>query len=191
MAAEHRPQMSTEAFEAIAAAALREEVDLEFLDGQLTVRRPVDGDHSEIMRCVAKQCIQRLPGLWPYPRPGLRVELYRTGRARPDCVLAPDESFAGQGEWADPAPVLMAVEVTSYDSDTDARDRRDKVRAYAETDIPVYLLIDRDSCEALVYSDPVDGTYRSLVRRPFGDEVELPAPVGMVLDTERMKNWVR
>ncbi|MCC9307589.1 Uma2 family endonuclease [Kitasatospora sp. RB6PN24] len=190
-AIEERPQMLGEEFERLAEVAARDDIRLELIHGKLGVKAVPDGDHNEIIRWVMRQCLQQCPELWMYQEQGLCVEAYRTGRARPDALLAPDESFAGQGEWADPAPVLMAVEVTSYDSDSDARDRRDKVRAYAETGIPVYLLIDRDSCETLVYSEPSNGIYSTLVRRPFGDAVELPAPAGMVLDTERMKNWVR
>lgn len=55
----------------------------------------------------------------------------------PDGSLVPSHAFAGAGEWADPGPVLMVVEVTSYDSDTDRRDRVDRPRAYAQTGIPV------------------------------------------------------
>ena len=85
----------------------------------------------------------------------------------------------------------MVVEVTSYDTDIDKRDREEKPRAYAQTDIPVYLLIERDSCERLLYSEPEDGAYASLTRRPFGKTVELPDPVGVSLDTEPLKDWVR
>ncbi len=35
----------------------------------------------------------------------------------------------------DPDGLLMAVEVTSYDGDTDRRDRQDKPNAYAAADI--------------------------------------------------------
>jgi Uma2 family endonuclease len=85
----------------------------------------------------------------------------------------------------------MVVEVTSYDPDTDKRDREEKPRAYAETGIPVYLLIDRDSREVLVHTEPERGVYSNLVRRPFGKRVELPEPVGIVLDAEPLKAWVR
>ncbi|WP_442942718.1 Uma2 family endonuclease [Nocardia sp. NBC_01503] len=67
----------------------------------------------------------------------------------------------------------------------------EKPRAYAEAGIPVYLLIDRDTCETVVYSRAVSGTYSSTVRLPFGAQVELPAPVGITLDTDPLKNWVR
>lgn len=184
-----RPQMQADEFERIAAAAEREGVRLEFIHGKLGVKPAPDGDHDEIIRWVMKQCMLQRPDLWLYPERGLKIETYRKGHAKPDGALAPEGSFAGQGEWADPDPVLMVVEVTSYD--TDRRDREEKPRAYAETGIPVFVLIDRDSCELLVHSEPEDGLYVRLTRRPFGKRVELPPPVGITLDTEPLKQWVR
>ncbi|MFI5805771.1 Uma2 family endonuclease [Streptomyces sp. NPDC051561] len=183
--------MLAEEFERIAAAAGREGVRLEFIHGRLGVKAVPDGDHDEILRWLSKRCMQARPDLWLYPERGLRIEEYRKGYAKPAGALAPEGSFAGQGEWADPGKVLMVAEVTSYDSDTDLRDRRDKPLAYAQAGIPVYLLVDRDSCEVLVHSEPDSGTYAHLVRRPFGRTIELPDPVGFALETEPLKAWVR
>ncbi|WP_431683982.1 Uma2 family endonuclease [Kitasatospora sp. KL5] len=183
--------MLPEEFERIAVAAEREDVRMEFVHGRIGVKAVPDGDHHEIVRRVTQQCVQQRPDLWLYPGRGLRVETYRKGHAKPDGVLSPKGSFAGQGEWADPDRVVMVVEVTSYDTDTDRRDRDEKPRAYAETGIPVYLLVDRDSCEVLVFGEPEDGQYVNLVRRPFGKTVVLPEPVGISLDTEPFKAWVR
>jgi Uma2 family endonuclease len=97
----------------------------------------------------------------------------------------------GHGEWADAEPVLMVAEVTSYDCDTDRRDRVEKPRAYAEAGIPVYLLIDRDSCEVTVHSEPDGVRYEKTQTVPFGKPIVLPEPVGVALDTEPLKNWVR
>lgn len=188
---EDRPQMLAEEFERIAAAAEREGVRLEFVHGKLGVKAVPDGDHDEIIRWVMEHCMQQRSDLWLYPERGLKVETYRKGHAKPDGALAPKGSFAGQGEWAVADQVVMVVEVTSYDTDTDKRDREDKPRAYAETGIPVYLLIDRDSCETLVYSEPDDGAYGNIARRSFGKTIALPAPVGITLDTEPLKDWVR
>ncbi|MEC3994380.1 Uma2 family endonuclease [Actinacidiphila sp. DG2A-62] len=184
--------MGAEEFERLAAAAERDDIRLEFIDGKLGVKAVPDGDHDEIIRFVMKHCLQQRPELWLYPERGLKVEAYRTGHARPDGALAPEGAFAGQGEWAAADQVLMVVEVTSYDSDTDKRDREDKPRAYAETGIPVYLLIDRTLGEVVVHSSPDSrGVYSHLDRYLFGKRVELPAPVGVVLDTEPLKGWVR
>lgn len=188
---EHRPQMQAEEFERIAAAAELEGVRMEFIHGRLGVKAVPDGDHDEIIRWLMQRCMQHRPDLWLYPERGLKIQTYRNGNARPDGVLAPQGAFAGQGEWAHPDQVQMIVEVTSYDTDTDKRDREEKPAAYAETGIPVYLLVDRDTCETLVYSEPDAGSYTKILRRPFGKTIEIPAPVGFALDTEPLKDWVR
>lgn len=111
----------------------------------------------------------------------------RPGQA--DGSLGPVGHFAGLGEWADPAGVLMAVEVTSHDSGTDRRDRVEKRDGYAQAGIPVYLLIDRDANTFVVHSDPHDGTYTQTVPHPYGATVQLPDPVGITLETEKLKDY--
>ncbi|WP_280718797.1 Uma2 family endonuclease [Kitasatospora sp. MAP5-34] len=185
-----RPQMRVEEFEQIAAAA-PETVTLEFINGRLGVKAVPDGDHGAIIMWLLRQCMQHRPELDLHIDQGLRVEQYRSGCARPDGVLAPVAHFAGQGEWAAPEGVLMAVEITSYDTDTDRRDRVEKPAAYAQAGIPVYLLVDRERCEVAVHSDPRGGRYRTAVTRAYGDPVDLPAPVGFRLETEILKTYVR
>ncbi|MEE4542155.1 Uma2 family endonuclease [Streptomyces sp. V4-01] len=186
--------MEAEGFERIAAAAEREDVRLEFIHGELGVKAVPDGDHDEIIIWVMEHCMQQRPDLRLYSERGLEVETYRTGHARPDGTLAPRHTFSAQGEWASADQVLMVVEVTSYDfdTDTDKRDRDEKPRAYAETGIPVYLLVDRTLGEVVVHSSPESrGVYAHLDRYAFGAEVRVPEPVGVVLDTEPLKGWVR
>ncbi|MBO8199067.1 Uma2 family endonuclease [Streptomyces smyrnaeus] len=188
----HKPagQMAVEEFEQLASGA-PETVTLEFLGGQIGVKKVPDGDHSEIIRWLLTRCMQHRPELFLYPEQGLVVEAYRKGRARPDGVLAPTDHFSGQGEWADAEGVLMTVEVTSYDHDTDRRDRYEKPSAYAAAGIPVYLLIDRDSCTVTVHSGPERGHYRDTHTVTFGEPVELPDPVDFTLDTTKFKDYVR
>ncbi|MGW7518762.1 Uma2 family endonuclease [Streptomyces sp. NPDC054796] len=188
--AERTSLMSVADFEQIAAAA-PETVTLEFIGGRIGEKAVPDGDHGRVIQWLTRVCMQHRPELWLDSQQGLRIETYRDGRARPDGSLVPADAFAGHGEWADPAPVLMAVEVTSYDSGTDLRDRVEKPRAYAESGIPVYLLVDRESGETVVHSEPDGVRYERTARVPFGKSVELPGPVGIVLDTEPLKNWVR
>lgn len=191
--AERMPQMAVEEFEVIASAA-PETVTLEFIDGRIEAKPVADGDHDTIIMWLLRQCMQTRPELDLYvTNRGLKIGGYRNGRARPDGVLAPVGHFAGTGEWGDPDGVLMAVEVTSYDGDTDRRDRQQKPVAYAEAGIPVYLLIDRDSCEVVVYINPAPdrSCYLDVHRAPFGEQVALPDPVGITLDTETLKNYVR
>lgn len=183
-----RPQMSIDEFEELARRA-PENVRLEFINGKVQVKPVPDGTHGTIVMWLLKRCMQQRPDLELYIEQGLKVEAYRNGRARPDGALVPEEHFLGQGEWADPGGVLMTVEVTSRDQDTDRRDRIEKPDGYAAAGIPVYLLIDRDECTVTVHFEPKDGSYRSRTSRPFGAVIELPAPVGFTLETEKLKDY--
>lgn len=182
-----------EEFDALAADAARdvEGLRLEFIGGRLGAKTVPDGVRTAIAMWLLRQCMQQKPQLDLHIGQGLKIETYRGGRAIPDGVLAPVAHFGGTaGEWADPEGVLMTVEVTSYDRDTNQRDRVDKPRAYAESGIPVYLLIDRDSREVSVHSDPWDGAYQDRHVVAFGKTVALPAPVGIELDTQQLLTWV-
>ncbi|MFE0174126.1 Uma2 family endonuclease [Streptomyces sp. NPDC059002] len=186
---EERPQMSVEDFEEIERHA-PETVRLEFINGRLEVKAMPDGNHGEIFMWLMRQCMQQRPDLNLMPERGLKVEKYRKGRARTDGALAPRGHFKGHGEWsATDSGVLMAVEITSHDADTDRRDRVDKPLGYAEAGIPVYLLIDRDSSTLTVYSEPKGGTYQQQPSYPYGATVALPDPVGIALDTEELKDY--
>ncbi|MFF9270247.1 MULTISPECIES: Uma2 family endonuclease [Streptomyces] len=190
--AEHTSQMSVDEFETIASAA-PETVTLEFIDGRIGAKAVTDGDHTAILSWLTRRCMQSRPELDLAQGQGLRVDAYRGSRAKPDAILTPEAHFAGHGEWADPDGALMVVEVTSYDSDTDRRDRREKPAAYGEAGIPVYLLIDRDSCTVTVHSSPDRrvGGYRNARVTKFGETVVLPDPVGIELDTEILNSYVR
>ena len=193
MAERASSQLSVDMFERIAEFAEREDetVRFEFIDGRIGLKKVTNGNHNTITMWLIRQCMRARPELDLNPLQGLKVEAYRKGRARPDGVLAPVDHFVGQGEWADPRGVLMAVEITSYDSDTHMRDRVEKPRAYAEGGIPVYLLIDRDNLSILVHSDPdLEDGYRDIHVVRLGGSVTLPDPVGIELDTEELKQYV-
>ncbi|MFF7644257.1 Uma2 family endonuclease [Streptomyces canus] len=188
------PQMSVEEFERIAAFAAKETDDavrLEFINGRIGVKKAADGDYNSVIVWLSKRCMRARPDLDLYQGQGLRVEKYREGRARPDAVLMPEDHFAGHGEWADPSGVLLVLEVTSYDSETDRRDRQEKPVAYGAAGIPFYLLIDRNACTVKLYSDPDPGVgYRDSRTVPFGVRLLIPDPVGIELDTEKLKQYV-
>ncbi|MBV9023151.1 MAG: Uma2 family endonuclease [Streptomycetaceae bacterium] len=190
--AERTSHMLVEEFEQIASAA-PETVTLEFINGRIEEKCGPDGDHETIIFWLLRQCMQARPDLDLHTSQGLKAGAYRKGRVRPDGSLAPVAHFAGHGEWSDTDGVLMAVEVTSYDAGTDRHDRQEKPAAYAAAGIPVYLLVDRDCCEVVVHTTPAQekGWYLDIHRTPFGEELTIPEPVGITLDTEILKNYVR
>ncbi|MEE1799806.1 Uma2 family endonuclease [Streptomyces sp. JV176] len=125
---------------------------------------------------MQERCIQARPDVWLYAggELGIEVEAYREGRAKPDAILAPRKTFLGQGDWSDASRVLMVVEVTSYDWDTDRRDRKEKPSAYAAAGIPIYLLVDRDHRTVTVHSDPTVDGYGHRHVADLGKKILLP-----------------
>ncbi|KAA8890082.1 Uma2 family endonuclease [Nocardia colli] len=187
------PQMSTGEFEELAGAADRiaEGLRLEFIEGKLSAKPLPDGNHGCIIAWLIRLCLRHRPELWLSASQGLVVGDDRTGRVRPDGVLADAEAFVGQGEWANADSVLMVVEVTSPEEDNDRTHRTGKVRIYATTGISVYLFIDRESREVTVYSGLRAGHYQQVATTSFGAEVALPSPVELALDTGSLEQWVR
>ncbi|MGW2385431.1 Uma2 family endonuclease [Streptomyces lincolnensis] len=183
----HGP-LDVDEFEELAAAA-PETVRLEYINGKVVVKAMPDGKHTSIFMWLLRQCMQHRPDLDLAPERGVRAEAYRKGRARTDGFLAPVDHFVGDGEWSEADGALMAVEITSHDRDTNQRDRIDKPVGYAEADIPVYLLIDRDNATVTVFSEPKDGHYQQSPSYPWGATVEIPAPVNITLDTEKLKDY--
>ncbi|RDG38212.1 Uma2 family endonuclease [Streptomyces corynorhini] len=192
---ERAVQMPVEEFERIARLIERESdtVRLEFINGRIGFKGMTDGDHAEIIRWLQKRCMRARPDLWLYAggEIGILVEQYRKGRAKPDAILAPDKAFAGAGDWADPARVLMTVEVTSYERDIDRRDRKEMPAGYAAAGIPVFLLIDRDHGTVTAHSEPAPDGYGFRQVADFGKKLMLPGPVSVELDTEELKNYIR
>ncbi|MDF3142332.1 MULTISPECIES: Uma2 family endonuclease [unclassified Streptomyces] len=183
----HGP-LDVDEFEELAAAA-PETVRLEYINGKVEVKAVPDGNRRSIFMWLLRQCMQHRPDLDLVPECGVKAEAYRKGRARTDGSLVPVDHFRGDGEWSKADGILMAVEITSHDRDTNQRDRIDKPVGYAGAEIPVYLLIDRDIDTITVYSEPKDGRYLQAASYPWGTTVELPAPVGITLDTEKLKDY--
>ncbi|WP_028649879.1 Uma2 family endonuclease [Nocardiopsis sp. CNT312] len=184
-------KLSVAQFEVIAQAAAREDVTLEYLNGEMEIRTVPDSDHNAILMWLTRQCMAQRADLdLNVTGQGLKVDAYRKGRVRPDGLLAPVDHFIGQGEWADPRGVLAVVEATSWDVDTNARDRVEKAQAYAACGIGVYLLIDRDDDSVTVHGEPVDGRYRSITTLGYGHTVEIPG-TGIVLSTGELKRYAR
>jgi Uma2 family endonuclease len=182
-------RISVEDFEELARRA-PEGVKLELIDGKLEVKPLPDQRHRGIVMWLLRLFMRLRPELALYPEQGLKIDTYRKGHACADGALAPFDHFVAQeGDWADPEGVLMVVEVTSHDRDTDRRDRVDKVRGYAAAGIPVYLLIDRDNDTVVVFSEPKDGRYQQSPSYPWGATVDIPSPVDITLDTEKLKDY--
>ncbi|MEU6624706.1 Uma2 family endonuclease [Streptomyces litmocidini] len=173
-------QETFELFSALAPKGWR----VELIEGEIYVVPPANGEHEKIVTELVEQVIARRVDKELRNSTGIGLRLPgATGTVRviPDLVIAPRDSFDDQQEWHDPHPVLLVAEVTS--SSTAGRDRVQKIRAYARAGIPVYLMIDRETGEAVVCSEPVGDDFAHKHIHKLGTIVPLPHPLGFDLDT--------
>ncbi|CAL9435472.1 hypothetical protein SUDANB108_02136 [Streptomyces sp. enrichment culture] len=158
----------------------------ELIEGEIVVTPPPDGDHEDCIGLIVNQVIRRSRTEMQFSgNKGLKL---RRGGACPKDHVIPDGTFApldlrlyrGADSWMPCDGVAMVVEVTSTKPQAD---REAKRRCYARAGIPLYLLVDRETAQVTVFSEPKDDDYREHCARPFGKPVTLPAPFAFDLDT--------
>lgn len=163
----------------------RAEID----EGQITLVPPPDDGHNLIAEQVHWAVRNAAPDGWGVFQT-LGLFLYRDERLFiPDLVVVPKKLIAERARKKEKAPLAaaeaaLAVEITSRGNAS--HDRSAKLHAYANGDVPLYLLIDRydeGGPAVTLFSDPHEGRYRTGLRKPFGEPVPLPEPFTGELDT--------
>lgn len=171
--------------DALADAAARIDVPdgyrVEIIEGNIVVRPTPMGPHARnasLLRRALRPCL---------PPDALDVEmvtldLTETGqRYIPDVLVLPDDALQRE-EWLYPAgEALLVAEITSpSNAETD---RVRKLRGYARSGVPAYLLIDRGEGSVSLFTEPERGVYRRQMRVPFGEKLDLPEPFTGAVDT--------
>lgn len=112
----------------------------------------------------------------------ITVEVAATGeRYVPDLMVYPAQPLIDEHRWIFPAEeALLVVEVLSPSNPENDRVR--KLRGYARAHIPLYLLVDTERKEVLVFSDLERDVYRTHTTAAFGSTVSLPEPLNVELD---------
>ncbi|WP_432013678.1 Uma2 family endonuclease [Streptomyces cucumeris] len=170
-----------DAFEALSAAA-PEGWRVELIEGEIHVVPPANGEHEEIVSEVSGQVRDHRKDLGRYTGIGLLVPgASPAGRVVPDLVVAPKGSFSDALEYHAPGPAMLVGEVTS--PSTADNDRGPKLRGYARSGIPFYLLIDRGRGQAVLHSLPTGTRYTRKVEVDLSQPLSLPEPLGFDLDT--------
>ncbi|TXL87388.1 Uma2 family endonuclease [Streptomyces sp. IB2014 016-6] len=153
---------------------------VEIIGGVITVAPPPDGAHARALRKLARpfedagldegetEVLQAI-GLWLPAGP--------EDFAIPDLSLvdADFEEHLMQYNCYDPAVFRLVLEVTSSNYQ---QDLRNKVTAYAEAEIPVYVIVDRKHSRLHVLTDPVAGDYASHRIHAPGEQIVLPESIG-------------
>lgn len=151
----------------------------ELIEGEIVVSPPPFGNHEHDLALFAKQVHRR--SATEMHVAGTKGVVTPRGLFIPDGVVVHEGLLRGMEPWEPMDKVAMVVEATSSRPDTD---REVKRRGYAEAGVPLYLLVDRDRREVVLFSQPGDGDYRADVRVPFGRPIDLPEPFSFTLETE-------
>ncbi|MEU6921007.1 MULTISPECIES: Uma2 family endonuclease [unclassified Streptomyces] len=163
---------------------------VEIIGGVITVAPPPDGPHGRALTKIMRpfiaaglddgetEVIQAL-GVW---LPGGPADF-----AIPDLSIvdADLDDHLVENNCYDPAVFRLVLEVTSSNYNNDLRN---KVAAYSEAKIPVYVIIDRKHGRVHVLTEPMGGGYESHQVYAPGQTVTLPESIGapVTLDVDQL-----
>ncbi|MFI6084133.1 Uma2 family endonuclease [Streptomyces sp. NPDC051217] len=153
---------------------------VEIIGGVITVAPPPDGDHASILTdLVIPFALAGLHG--PESKVLQNIGLWLpTG---PDDFVIPDlavvdadyKDHVTKYKCYDPVIFRLVLEVTSSNYQ---QDLRNKVAAYADAQIPVYVIVDRKHKRLHVLTDPSSGDYQNHRIHAPGERVVLPDSIG-------------
>ncbi|MFI9305326.1 Uma2 family endonuclease [Streptomyces triculaminicus] len=160
---------------------------VEIVEGIVTVALAPGIDHSAIADTIQRPLYKVIPEDWGiYQKLAVSVPS-RSGLFIPDLVVVPESPLVelSESEHFIPADASsLIVEITSKSSLR--HDRASKPAAYAHAGVPLYLLVDQwaqGGPTITLYGEPKGDVYRVLQAGKFGDEIPLPAPFDLVIDT--------
>ncbi|MFH8555395.1 Uma2 family endonuclease [Streptomyces celluloflavus] len=159
---------------------------VEIADGITVVTPPPATRHSRIAVKVQRRLYTVLSEEWGvYQNLGVAHPAYRRLFV-PDLVVVPDAVVAEPdgGDYVPLTAAELTVEITSPSNAS--YDRLNKAAAYAQAGVPLYLLIDRFAPAGptvTLYGEPEDNVYQELQKVKFGEEVHLPEPFDLTIDT--------
>ncbi|MER5290855.1 Uma2 family endonuclease [Streptomyces pharetrae] len=158
---------------------------VEIIEGIVTVSPPPSEKHND----TAELLHELMYGARP---PGCDWGVYQTlglacpetgGLFMPDLCVVPRAALR-RGTRVHAGEAELVVEVTSRSNAN--HDRIKKAHGYAVAGVPLYLLLDAWQSgrpTATLYGEPHNGTYRVLASVEYGEELTLPEPFKLVLDT--------
>lgn len=160
---------------------------VELIDGQIVVSPSGSVWHSATVDRLMDQLfeLKRRRG-WQF-HPNLTMHLPATGeRLIRDLMVAPADAPRYDENELLAVGVLLVAEVVPPSSRR--QDRETKNRAYAQGDIPLYLLIDKfaEPPAVTLFSQPYADGYQHRVAAAAGRPLRIPAPFRIALDTARL-----
>ncbi|GAA0658374.1 Uma2 family endonuclease [Streptomyces thermocarboxydovorans] len=155
----------------------------EIVSGSIVVSPWSKGSYLRVLRQVCEQLephvpeghvVERGPFLFVFPGDECAYG--------PDIHVAHERVFETESNRLDGEGLFFVAELTSPATRSD--DLTNKVGVYARGGVPVYLILDMQKQQAIVYGSPSpQGTYEVRFTKPFGEKLPMPAPLDFLLDT--------
>ncbi|WP_030822443.1 Uma2 family endonuclease [Streptomyces hygroscopicus] len=153
---------------------------VEIIGGVITVAPPPDAPHAMVLTTLMKPFLaagldgertEVLQGI------GLWLPTGPEDYAIPDLAVvdADIDEHLVENNCYDPMAFRLVLEVTSNNYNNDLRN---KVTAYAEAKIPVYVIVNRKHGRVHVLTDPVEGGYDTHRIHAPGEHITLPESIG-------------
>ncbi|MET9432769.1 Uma2 family endonuclease [Streptomyces sp. NPDC006551] len=157
---------------------------VEIIEGIITVSPPPSNIHNLIAEKVQRRLYSVIPQDWGvYQTLGTSIPS-RDGIFIPDLAVLPEGVLSEPGNFVAAADAELIVEVTSKSNAS--HDRIMKAAGYAQAGVPLYLLIDSfapGGPTVTLYGEPKGEVYRVLRAVQFGEDIHIPAPFNLTLDT--------
>lgn len=154
---------------------------VEIIEGEIIVSPSPQGPHIKITTRLERALQDASPSEMDAVQ-FVTLDLVETGqRYIPDVVVLPSRLLDEPISLFPSDAALLVAEVTSPSNAT--TDRVRKLRGYARSHIPMYVLVDRQEKSTTLFTAPEDGIYRGDVRVPFGEKLILPEPFSGEIDT--------
>lgn len=153
---------------------------VEIIGGNIIVAPPPDGPHARTLTNL----------MIPFLAAGLHGEdsevlqgvgLWLPGGPEDYAILdlavveADFDDYLVENNCYDPACFRLVLEVTSSNY---SNDLKNKVTAYAEAHVPVYVIVDHKNDRVHVLTDPIDNAYDKHAVHARGQQVTLPDSIG-------------
>ncbi|MGA5894636.1 Uma2 family endonuclease [Streptomyces venetus] len=154
----------------------------EIVRGSIVVSPWSKGYYWRVMRLVCGQLEPHLPEGHVIERSPFLYVFPGCERAfGPDIHAAHERVFETESNQLDGESLSFVAELTSPSTRTD--DLTDKAEVYGRAGVPVYLVLDMQEQQAIVYGSPSAKGYELRLSKPFGEKLDIPDPFGCTLDT--------
>ena len=157
---------------------------LELIEERLVPASPPEYRHRLIAGTLYRHLVERGPGDALVFRMASVVIPSRRSLFIPDLLVAPGAQLPREPVSIPAEKAWLVAEIAPKGQSRD--DREIKLWSYAHAGVPLYLLINPRAAGGPVlelHSEPENAVYRESRIVAFGAAVELPEPIGFILDT--------